>query len=549
VSTLHKSVSAHLDTFCAETLPPHDMWPRMDVSMLPGCNVERMNCASELLDKAVAQGFGEKKVYLHQDGDWTYRRLLETSNRIANFLRNEHGIVPGNRVLLRGYNHPMLVACWFGVVKAGAVVVNTNPLLRSRELAHISETAKVDLALCDHRVLEDCSRAFAVRPGSRVIPFGGTSSERLEQAISQQSLTFANCDTAADDVAIIAFTSGTTGRSKGTMHFHRDLIAATECFPKHIVRPDPDDIFCGTPPLAFTYALGALLLFPMRIGATTLLLEQTTPANLLQGIQQHRASICFTAPTAYRGMLKLVKDYDTSSLRKCVSAGEPLPAATFNAWLSATGLRIIDGIGSTEMLHMFIGAREEEMRPGATGKAVFGYDACVVDDAGNEVEHGTVGRLAVRGVTGCRYLNNIENQQRYVQNGWNLTGDAYVQDADGYFHFHGRTDDMIISSGYNISGVEVESVLLAHGAVSECAVVGIPDEERGQIVKAFIVLQKNALANEAIKLELQAFVKSEIAPYKYPRAIEFVESLPKTNTGKIQRYLLRQSVQTEANDK
>lgn len=534
--------SAHIDTFCARLLPPREMWPVIDVSAFPDCNVERMNAATELLDKAITKGWGARLAYLHASGDWTYKRLQETANRIANVLVNQFGLVPGQRVLLRGYNHPMLVACWFAVVKAGGVVVNTNPLLRSRELIHIADKAKVDLALCDHRAVEDCGRAFESRAGSRVIRFGQSSLGTLEELMSQEPASFTNCDTAAEDVAIIAFTSGTTGRSKGTMHFHRDLIVATECFPKHVVRPTGDDIFCGTPPLAFTYALGGLLLFPMRVGASTLLLEQTTPAHLLHGIQDYRATVCFTAPTAYRGMLKLLGGYDVSSLKKWVSAGEPLPAATFDSWLKATGMRIIDGIGSTEMLHMFIGATEEEMRPGATGKIVFGYEARVVDDGGMEVPAGTVGRLAVRGVTGCRYLDDFANQQKYVQDGWNLTGDAYRMDANGYFWFQGRTDDMIISSGYNISGVEVENVLLMHPQVAECAVVGIPDEERGQIVKACVVLRSAEAASDELARELKDFVKSQIAPYKYPRAIEFVESLPKTNTGKIQRYLLRQNV-------
>ena len=535
--------TAHADTFCAESLPPREMWPLIDVTGIPECTLERLNCATVLLDDAIGKGWGDRIAYLHCDGSWSYQRLYETANRIANVLVQRFRLVPGNRVLLRGYNHPMLVACWFGVIKAGGVVVNTNPLLRTRELTHIANTAKVDLALCDHRVSDECRKAFADRPGSTVVLFGKDETAFLEKLMAEEPGTFSNCDTASDDVAIIAFTSGTTGRSKGTMHFHRDLIAATECFPKHVVRPNSDDIFCGTPPLAFTYALGGLLLFPMRTGASTLLLEQTTPLHLLQGIQDYRATVCFTAPTAYRGMLKSVHDYDVSSLRKCVSAGEPLPAATFEAWLHETGLRIIDGIGSTEMLHMFIGASEQEMRPGATGKICFGYRALVVDEDGKEVPIGSVGRLAVRGPTGCRYLNSLENQRQYVQRGWNLTGDAYRVDADGYFWFQGRTDDMIISSGYNISGVEVESVLLTHPKVAECAVIGIPDEERGQIVKACVVPEPGTMISPELTHELQDFVKSQIAPYKYPRAVEFMESLPKTNTGKIQRYLLRQTVE------
>ncbi|HXO43560.1 MAG TPA: AMP-binding protein, partial [Thermoanaerobaculia bacterium] len=351
---------------------------------------------------------------------------------------------------------------------------------------------------------------------------------------------FANCDTAASDVAFIAFTSGTTGQGKGTMHFHRDVLAASDCFPRHVLRPRRDDIFCGSPPLAFTYGLGGLLLFPLRIGASTLLLEQATPPHLLQGIQDHRATVCFTAPTAYRAMTGLLASYDLSSLRECVSAGETLPLSTFEAWQRATGIKIIDGIGSTELLHMFISSAGDDIRPGATGKVIPGYEAKVVDDAGRTVPPGTVGRLAVRGPTGCRYLDNIERQRLYVQDGWNFTGDSYLQDQDGYFWYQARTDDMIISAGHNISGPEVEAVLLEHPKVQECGVVGLPDTERGQVVTAFVVLTPGADPDPAIAKELQDFVKAEIAPYKYPRRIEFRDSLPRTATGKLQRFRLRE---------
>jgi 2-aminobenzoate-CoA ligase len=549
-----RSHSAHIDSFCAEALPAKELWPELNFSNIPGCNVERLNISKVLLDDN-ADERGDRIAFYHGAGNWTYRELFERANQIAHFLLEDVGLVPGNRVLLRGPNNPMLVACWFGVIKAGGVVVSTNPLLRVRELVHITDKARISLAITDYRVAADCETAMKVtaagmpRTGTQVIRFGGGTAQSLESLIKSKPHVFHNCDTAADDVAIIAFTSGTTGRSKGTMHFHRDLLAATECFPRHIVQAQPDDIFCGTPPLAFTYALGALLLFPMRIGASTLLLEQTTSAHVLQGIQQYRATVCFTAPTAYRGMLKLLEDYDVSSLKKCISAGEPLPASTSNAWHDATGLRIIDGIGSTEMLHMFVSASGEDIRPGATGKPVPGYEAKLFDDEGNEVPVGSVGRLAVRGPTGCKYLDNREAQVAYVQNGWNITGDSYRIDEDGYFWFQARTDDMIISSGYNISGLEVENVLLSNRSVAECAVVGIPDEERGQIVKAFIVASNDVKPSDALAKDLQTFVKAEIAPYKYPRAIEFVSELPKTNTGKIQRFKLREGKSQSVTDK
>src|SRR5215210_1896365 len=540
--------SAHVDTFCRDALPPRELWPEMRYDTLPDLLAypSRLNCAAELLDKMVEAGCGDRTVFHFQGGHWTYRQLLETANRIAHVLVEDLGVVPGNRVLLRGPNNPMMAACWFAVLKAGGVVVCTMPLLRVRELTFIADKAKISLALCDSRVAPECEQAMSTtangrpRENARVILFHTAQPGSLESLMRGKPAHFDNCDTAGDDTALIAFTSGTTGQGKGTMHFHRDVLAACDCFPRYVLKADPDDIFCGSPPLAFTYGLRGLLLFPMRIGASSLLLEQAAPPQLLQGIQDHRATICFTAPTAYRAMASLVQGFDIGSLRKCVSAGETLPKATFEQWQQETGLQIIDGIGSTEMLHMFIGSSGDDIRPGSTGKIVPGYEARVVDDDGNEVPAGTIGRLAVKGPTGCRYLDYLERQRAYVENGWNLTGDSYIQDEDGYFWYQARTDDMIISAGNNISGPEVEAVLLDHPAVAECGVVGVPDEERGQIVKAFVVLRPGFEAGPGRVKELQDYVKGEIAPYKYPRAIEFVEVLPRTETGKLQRFRLRE---------
>jgi 2-aminobenzoate-CoA ligase len=550
--------SAHLDPFCRAALPPRELWPEMRYDSLPELAYPaRLNCAVELLDRRVAAGDGERIAIHFPGGRWTYRQLLATANRIAHALVEDLGVAPGNRVLLRGANTPMLAACWFAVLKAGGVAVTTMPMLRVRELIFIAEKARIQLALTDARVAGDCEQAMrstaagALRAGARVVRFlaagdagredadaaGDASLERLARGKPDE---FAACDTSAADVAFIAFTSGTTGQGKGTMHFHRDVLAAADCFPRYVLRPARDDIFCGSPALAFTYGLGGLLLFPMRMGASTLLLEQATPPHLLQGIQDHGATICFTAPTAYRAMCGILDRYDISSLRQCVSAGETLPLATFEAWRRATGIKIIDGIGSTEMLHMFISSARDEIRPGATGRVVPGYEAKVVDDAGLPVAPGTIGRLAVRGPTGCRYLDNVERQQVYVQGGWNFTGDSYLQDEDGYFWYQARTDDMIISAGHNISGPEVEAVLLEHPKVVECGVVGLPDAERGQVVTAFVVLAPGAEASAATAKELQDFVKAEIAPYKYPRRVEFLDSLPRTATGKLQRFRLRQ---------
>jgi 2-aminobenzoate-CoA ligase len=546
--------SAHRDPFCHAALPPRELWPEMRYDALPELAYPaRLNSAAELLDRRVAAGDGERIAIHHPGGRWTYRQLLVTANRIAHVLVDDLGVVPGNRVLLRGPNTPMLAACWFAVLKAGGVAVTTMLLLRVRELTFIADKAQIRLALTDARVAGDCDQAMGAtatgeaRTGARVVRFLGaaaapapTIADSLDQLARDKPAGFANCDTAASDVAFIAFTSGTTGQGKGTMHFHRDVLAASDCFPRHVLRPRRDDIFCGSPPLAFTYGLGGLLLFPLRIGASTLLLEQATPPHLLQGIQDHRATVCFTAPTAYRAMAGLLAGYDLSSLRECVSAGETLPLSTFESWQRATGIKIIDGIGSTELLHMFISSAGDDIRPGATGKVIPGYEAKVVDDAGRAVPPGTVGRLAVRGPTGCRYLDNVERQRLYVQDGWNFTGDSYLQDQDGYFWYQARTDDMIISAGHNISGPEIEAVLLEHPKVQECGVVGLPDPERGQVVTAFVVLHPGAIPGPATVKELQDFVKAEIAPYKYPRRIEFRDSLPRTATGKLQRFRLRE---------
>ncbi len=522
--------SAHRDTFVRDHLPAPDLWPKLEFNLPELKYPKQLNCAVELLDKNIQRGLGSHVAFYFPGGHCTYAELLELSNSIANMLIGSYGLVPGQRVLLRGPNNLMMAACWFAVLKAGGIVVCTMPLLRERELRFIIGHARVNLALTDDRHADELVRAA-----------GQTSVIRFSQlqAVGASS-AFANVPTAADDVAIVAYTSGTTGEAKGTVHFHRDMIACCDCWPAYVLRANRDDIFSGSPPFAFTFGLGGLVLFPMRIGAASVLLEQTAPPQLLAAIQEFRPTILFTSPTAYRAMLGKLPESDVSSLQKCVSAGEPLPLATFEAWQAATGLKIIDGIGATEMLHIFISSSGEDIRPGSTGKVVPGYSARVVDDHMRDVRTGDIGKLAVRGPTGCRYLANEERQRVYVRDGWNLTGDAYRVDADGYFWYQARADDMIISSGYNISGPEVENVLLEHPAVLECGVVGVPHEERGQIVKAFIVLKPSAMPSEELVLELQEHVKQQIAPYKYPRAIEFCESLPRTNTGKLQRFKLRE---------
>jgi 2-aminobenzoate-CoA ligase len=559
------TTTAHADTFARDHLPPREQWPEFLYDLPELQYPPQLNCAAELLDATVARGLGARPAIVTPQRRLTYAELLAEANRIANVLRDDLGLVPGNRVLLRGFNNDVTAACWLAVVKAGCVVVTTMPLLRAKELTDVVNAAQVTHAICDLRLSEELQNALPACPTLGTVVFSHDDRPSgLAALASRRPATFVNAPTASDDVCMIAFTSGTTGRPKGTMHFHRDVLAVCDTFPPSSFRPAPDDVFVGTPPLAFTYGLGGALLFPLRAGASTVLIEKPSPDVLLDAIRTFGATVCFTAPTSYRAMAPLAKDYDLHTLRACVSAGETLPIGTRKLWEDATGVRIIDGIGSTEMLHIFIAASGDAIRPGATGTPVPGYVACILDDDGKPLPPGNVGRLAVKGPTGCRYLAD-PRQRDYVQNGWNLTGDAYLLDEDGYYWYQARTDDMIISSGYNIAGPEVEGALLEHPRVLECAVVGAPDEARGTIVKAYVVLrqaqddkttgaqddkrtgaQDDMGGEAALVTELQEFVKARIAPYKYPRAIEFVAELPRTQTGKLQRFKLRTGSEVKA---
>lgn len=531
--------SGHTDPFARENLPPVKTWPVFTGLETLGYPA-RINVASELIDRHVEEGRGDRVAIYGEGVEWTFAALAKIVNRIANLLVAQ-GLEPGNRVLLRSANNPMMAAIYFAVLKAGGIVVATMPLLRAKELGVMLDKAEVGFAVCDDKLKAEMLAATGPRD-TKVILFGTAD---FEAAFAAQSDTFTACDTAADDVCLIGFTSGTTGVPKGTMHFHRDILAICDCYGAKVLRASPDDRFIGSPPLAFTFGLGGLVLFPWRIGAAAILLEKVAPDDLLTAIGRYGATVVFTAPTAYRAMLGKLADHDVSSLKICVSAGEALPKATFEAWREATGITILDGIGATEMLHIFIGAPLDKVRPGATGIPVPPYEARVIDENGEPCPPGKPGRLAVRGPTGCRYLSD-PRQADYVRNGWNITGDTYVQDEDGYFWYQARSDDMIISAGYNIAGPEVESGLLTHPAVAEAGVVAAPDPERGQICKAYVVLKEGFEATAAMVRELQDHVKAELAPYKYPRAVMFVDALPRTETGKLQRFALRQRASVEA---
>lgn len=530
------SPSAHTDTFCRDNLPPQDQWPELRFSLPSLRYPERLNCASALLESAVTR-YGPDRPCLRTPGGpvWTYGDVLRRASQTAHVLTGDFGLVPGNRVLLRGPNNPWLVAAWFGVLLAGGVPVTTMPLLRAREITALTDLTRPALAVCDDRFTDDLAAAM---PGLATVCYGNGGGD-LASRCDAKSGSFPAVATAADDVALLAPTSGTTGKPKATMHFHRDVLAIDDTFGRHVLAAGPDDVFAGTPPLGFTFGLGGLVVFPFRTGASVLLLERASPAELADAISEHGVTVLFTAPTMYRALLAAGNTQRLNGLRRCISAGEHLPAAVWEDFRAATGTRIIDGLGSTELLHIFISAADDAIRPGATGVAVPGYEAAVLGDDFRPVPDGTPGHLAVRGPTGCRYLAD-DRQRRYVVDGWNLTGDTYVRDGDGYYWYRARTDDMIITSGYNIAGPEVEQALLGHPDVLEVGVVGAPDPQRGTIVKAYVVLRDGVPASPAKAAELQDFTKQVIAPYKYPRAVEFLAALPRTGSGKVQRFRLRQ---------
>jgi 2-aminobenzoate-CoA ligase len=538
--------SAHVDGFAEEHLPPPELMPELRFDLAELDYPARMNAVTYLVDRQIEQRRGSRRAIVAPGGiDWTYDDLHRAVNKIAHVLTCDLGVVPGTRVLLRAPNTPMLAASWLAVAKAGGVVVATMPLYRAGELRYIIEKARVSVALCDARLRDELDIACADKPTLPIVTFASDAPDALEAMMDAAPGHFDAVETSAADVAFIAFTSGTTGVPKAAMHFHRDLIATCDTYGKHVLQAHPDDLFTGSPPLAFTYGLGGLLLFPLYAGAATLLLEKASPEELLRAIDEFGVTTLFTAPIAYRAMCGLLDRFDISTLRTCVSAGETLSRPVFEQWLARTKLRILDGIGSTEMLHIFIGSPREAARAGSTGRVVPGYVAEIHSDDGASLPTGEVGRLAVKGPTGCKYLDD-ERQRVYVQHGWNYPGDAYRVDAEGYFHYVARTDDLIVSAGYNISGPEVEEALLAHAEVREAAVVAKPDPEHGtHIVKAYVVMAAAEHRNDAKADELREHVKALIAPFKAPREIEFVDELPRTQTGKVQRFKLRQRASAE----
>ena len=534
--------TAHTDTFVLDRLPPRELQPEFRFALPELRYPEKLNAGAELIDRALTLGHGAQAAIHFPGGVWRYNDLARTANRIAHVLVEDFAIHPGNRVQLRGLNGPMLAAAWLAVLKAGAIAVTTMPMWRSRELAYVLDKARIDLTLCESTCLEEMEiAAGSAEFGRRIVSYSidGRGDGELERRCRDKPDTFAAVETYASDPALIAFTSGTTGSAKATVHYHRDILAIADCFPRSILLTRPTDLFLCSAPMAFTFGLGGHIIFPLRYGAASVLVPPCAPARFIELVGEYKPTVLMTAPTAYRAMARAASAMDLSDLRACISAGEHLSPSSYTLWHDATGKHIIDGIGSTEMLHIFVSAKPAEAKIGSTGRAVPGYFATVLNDEGKEAGAGEIGHLAVKGPTGCRYLDDAR-QTKYVWNGWNITGDAYARDEDGYFWFQSRTDDMIVSSGYNISGQEVEEAVMRHEAVLECAVVGAADSERGQIVKAFVVVKPEHKADVALAKAIQDFVKADIAPYKYPRAVEFIEALPRNPSGKVQRFVLRE---------
>ncbi len=534
--------TAHEDSFARDNLLPADQQPDFLLEDFP--YPEYLNVGVALTDAMVDKGFGDHTALIGNGRQRTYKELADWTNRLAHALVEDYGVRPGNRVLIRSANNPAMVACWLAATKAGAVVVNTMPLLRTSELSKIVDIAEVKFALCDSRMMDEivaCGKTSKYL--KTIVSFDGTANHdaELDRIALSKPVRFDAVRTGRDDVALLGFTSGTTGTPKATMHFHRDLLIIADGYASEVLNVTPEDVFVGSPPLAFTFGLGGLAVFPLRFGATATLLETATPANMIEIIETYHATICFTAPTAYREMLRAMDEgADLSSLRCAVSAGETLPAPVYEEWLRKTGKPMLDGIGATEMLHIFITNRFEDSRAASTGRPVTGYEAKIVDEAMNELPDGEPGKLAVRGPTGCRYLNDTR-QRDYVMDGWNITGDTFMRDSDGFYHFAARNDDIIVTAGYNIAGPEVEAALLSHEFVVECGVIGAPDEARGQIVQAHVVVEDGVARDAATVKILQDHVKAVIAPYKYPRSVVFIDALPKTQTGKVQRFRLRKA--------
>ena len=536
--------SAQTDRFVHDGMPLPEQRPEMCYDLPELQIAQQANLVDVLLRRIDERGL-MGKVFLCSDKiALSYADASDRINRIAQVLTEDFGLVPGNRVLLRGGNSIGMALAWLGVVKAGLIAVATMPLLRAKELGEVIEKAQVTLALCDATLLDELRLAKTqAKPLTTIVPFNLMNEPgSLAVLATQKDGHFKACQTASDDVALMAFTSGTTGKPKAVVHTHRDVLAACEAWPRHILRATADDIVMGSPPLAFTFGLGGLLLFPMWAGASVYFPAISyTPEAMVKLINETRATIVYTAPTFYRQMAAFAKQLGTPTLRICVSAGEALPDATRQLWKEATGIEMLDGIGATEMFHIFISSKPNDVRRGAIGKVVPGYTAKVVDEGGDEVPLGTVGKLAVKGPTGCKYLDDAR-QAKYVKDGWNYPGDAFTQDADGYFFYQARDDDMIITSGYNVGGPEVEDALMQHPAVAECGVIGLPDDERGMVVKAFVVLKPGVESGDACVKLLQEHVKATLAPFKYPRQIEFISKLPRTETGKLQRFKLRSAV-------
>ncbi len=531
--------------------PPRELWPRFGLDFPEAREwPAKLNIAEVLVDDNLKRG--DKPAILYEDRQIKYRELQLMINKFGNALK-VLDVKPYDRVMLRLPNIPEFIVSSLAVQKLGAVSVPTFTLLKAKELSYIASDCEAKVLITTPSLLEDVEKAKGELKTIRHIVLADAKPSEVEAPYIAFDYLMDDFKEATglepvrvdqDEVTLLLYTSGTTGPPKGCIHTHRHYLAVADCYAKNVLQAREDDVWGGPPTMAFAYGHTGLICNPLRHGATTSLVGsgRFEPASMFQLIEKHGISVFYGVPTAYRTMVALKHErgkYDFSSLRVCVTAGEPCPPSLYYTIKEFFGCEVLEHMGCTELFNGFISTRFGQVKPGSMGLAVPGYDVRILGDDGNEVKTGEVGHLAVAGPIGIRYWKLPEKQAESVRNGWNHTGDMAYKDEEGFFWFASRSDDIIKTAAYRVSPHEVEEALIKHGAVAEAGVIGVPDLERGQIIKAFIVLKPDHKPSSRLEEELRVFVKDQIAPYKAPKEVEFVKELPKTETGKIRRAELK----------
>jgi benzoate-CoA ligase len=506
---------------------------------------DRFNATAYFVDRIVEEGHGARTAILCGDQAISYQEVLAEVNRAGNALL-ELGVEIENRVALLLLDCPEFAYAFFGAIKIGAVPVPINTLLKPQDYGYLLRDSRARALIVSAELLSSVESILPTLERMRHVVVVGEAARyaSFAQLLQRQAADLEAADTCKDDVAFWLYTSGTTGMSRAAVHLQHDMVYCSRLYADSILNIGPEDRTFSIAKLYFAYGLGNALYCPFAVGASTVFFPgRPMPEAVFTTVKRYRPTLFFGVPTAYAAMLHAAEqgaEADFSSVRLCVSAGEPLPAGLYRRWLDRFGVEILDGIGSTEVLHIFLSNRPGSVRPGSSGLPVPGYEAQIVDDDGATVGPGEIGNLMVRGDSTCAYYwNKHDASRRQIAGEWIRTGDKYHTDEDGYFWYDGRSDDMLKAGGIWVSPTEVEGVIVEHPAVLECAVVGAEDEERLVKPKAYVVLKDGAQAADGLVLEIQELVKGRLAPYKYPRWIEFVDDLPKTATGKIQRYKLR----------